>query len=190
VLFAAALVAATAGGAGGRSSIATTGDPVGDAQGAPDICAVAISRTPSTVSFRITLAGRPPLEPGDRVSIVVDSDQDVSTGNRNLGGADVLLSYGRVGRRTFAGELVRWNGTRWEFSARDARNATFSMRASVLEVVLERTLLGPGGFDWVAVTFQAGTGRGKDSAPDEGMTSFAPHGAVATRPCGPASRPA
>jgi hypothetical protein len=159
-----------------QSPIATTSDRVGDGRGAPDICEVAISRNASTVGFKITFADRPSLEPGERVTLVLDSDQSEATGNPYLTGADILLSYGTLGEQTFAGEFLRWNGTRWDLASEDRRKVKFLVGESVLKVVLDRRLLRGLGFDWLALTFQAGKGRGTDSAPDDGVSSYSLQG--------------
>jgi hypothetical protein len=169
-------------------------DRVGDGQGAPDVCEVMVVSDPWTVAFRITFADRPSLEPGERVTIVVDSDRNDATGNRYLTGADMLLSYGIAGSRTFAGELTRWSGARWAASARDRGKARFFAGHGTLKVVLDRSLLRDPGFEWFAFTFAAGTRRGSDSVPDDDASSFSlrgdNHSSGRKRACGPAPTPA
>jgi hypothetical protein len=187
----ATILAATAAGTpASQLPTARTGDRVGDSNGAPDICEVSIWRNASAVGFRITFADRPALEPGERVSIVLDSDPGKATGNPSMSGADLLLSWGIVGERIFAGELVSWNGARWELVPGDKGKAKFRIGKGVLEVLLDRSLLRGRGFRWIAVTFQAQTGRGTDLAPDEGMASFAhPGGGPAPKRTCTSSRP-
>jgi hypothetical protein len=133
---------------------------------------VAVWRDTSAVGFRITFADRPRLEPGERVSIVLDSDQNRRTGNPHLSGADMLLSYGTLGGRTFGGQLVHWKGSGWRLGAGDRGKVRFQPGKGVLQVVLDRGLLRGRGFNWLELTFQAGQGRGADSAPEENMSSY------------------
>jgi hypothetical protein len=187
--FAAALSSAltVVSAAGGQ----TVEDPVGDADGAPDVCDVIVSRDGPTVEFRIRFADRPSLEPGERVTLVLDGDGTRSTGNPGLAGADALASYGTLGAKTFAGELVRWRDDRWEPFPGGSRHASFEARRNVLRVVLDRAVLPTAGFRWSAVTFAAGRGRGSDAAPDSGMRGYSAGGKAGRPPqCGSRSIPA
>jgi hypothetical protein len=194
VALAAAIGAAAASAAPGP--ISTTRDPVGDGHGAPDICDVAISKSASAVGFRITFADRRSLEPGERVSIVLDSDRNEATGNPYLGGADLLASYGTAGEKTFAGELLRWSGTRWELAPPDRGRARFQAGVSVLKVVLDRSLLRGRDVGWSVFTFRTGRARGSDSVPNDGMGAYRLRGEGRAeghlfgprRLCGPAVR--
>jgi hypothetical protein len=167
-------------------------DPVGDGHGAPDVCVVAVSRGPAAVVFEIRFADRPSLEPGERVTLVLDTDRDRTTGNPDLGGADLLASYGTLGAQTFAGELVRWRRDRWEPFPDGSRDARFVPGRSLLRVVLARSAVRASGFRWSAVTFAAGRNRGSDVAPDDGMASYPAGGRSgdAEARCGPPSTPA
>src|SRR5262245_35312012 len=139
-------------------------DRTGDGGGAPDVCRVALSSDAATVTFRIVLANRPSLEPGERISVVIDSDRKASTGNPGLGGADLLLSWGVVGDVMFGGETLRWQKFRWALATLDPHTVRFVPGRNVLSVVIDRRLLHSTGFDWAVRTFQAGSGRGSDAA--------------------------
>jgi hypothetical protein len=198
-----ALAWTTAGGAAAGTPVTTTADRVGDGRGAPDICAVSVASNGAAVGFRLTFADRPALKPGERVSLVLDADPGTSSGNPHLAGADLLLSYGIAGEETFAPELLRWARGRWELVPEQRSRMAVVAGDGVLRVALDRRLFGARRFGWSAFTFQAGRGRGSDSAPDGRIGSYAPRaeaspggaalrsvfGAFAERHvCGPPSR--
>jgi hypothetical protein len=162
----------------------TVGDRTGDGSGAPDVCLVALSSDAATVTFTIVFANRPSLEPGERVSIVLDTDRRRSTGNPGLLGADLLLSWGVLGDVVFGGETLRWHTFRWELATRDPHAVKFTPGRNVLRVVVDRRLLHGPGFDWAVRTFQAGAGRGSDVAPDDRFGAYSLRPARAAPPAG------
>lgn len=82
-------------------------DSSGENPAAPDITTLTVSNTDAgTLSFRVDIPNRPALDQGAILEIWVDSDNNVSTGSPDTGGADYVMQLVR-------GEisLYRWDGT-------------------------------------------------------------------------------
>ena len=128
----------------------------------------AIASNSSAVGFRIAFADRPSLRPG-RASLARPRRRP---GPRRAAtptwpAPTSCSSYGIAGDRTFAPELLRWQGGRWQLVPEQRRLVAVVAGNDVLRIALDRRLFPRRSFDWSAFTFQAGRGRGSDSAPDE-----------------------
>jgi len=93
------------GAAGGASLGSTTfTDPAGDAPGAPDVTAVAVSDSGEIVQVAVTAGG---LEIGTGVIVFLDTDANASTG---LEGVDYGLSVDHDGDGLWW-DVLHWNGS-------------------------------------------------------------------------------
>lgn len=91
-------------------------DPAGDSNGAPDITRVTVANSlDGFLLFVIQVGNREGIVANDRVSILIDSDQNGQTGAPlGDGGVDYLIGVNGTAQRIF---LRRWNGTEFEDAA-------------------------------------------------------------------------
>ena len=161
-----------------QANSVTFTDSVGEDAAAPDITSVAVSNDDAgLVTFKVAISNRPALTPDMFALIYLDTDQQTSTGDPNVLGADYVLELdpGVV-------DLFQWNGTDFVAAASqssvtfayDATGAT--IRASALDLGKTK------GFKFAAlavsgVTIDASgnpdfTNSHSDSAPDAGHGFF------------------
>ena len=101
---------------------ATYQDSTGENPAAPDITMLTVSNTDAgLLSFRVNVPNRPALDQGTIFEIWVDSDNNVSTGSADTGGADYVMQLVR-------GEisLYRWDGTDYTRRLGDPSAVTLS----------------------------------------------------------------
>ena len=82
-------------------------DSSGENAAAPDITTLTVSNTDAgQLTFRVNIPNRPTLDQGTLLEIWVDSDNNVSTGSPDSGGADYVMQLvqGEI-------NLYRWDGT-------------------------------------------------------------------------------
>jgi hypothetical protein len=97
-------------------------DSSGENPAAPDITTLTVSNTDAGVlGFRVNIPNRPALDQGTIFEIWVDSDNNVSTGSPDTGGADYVMQLAR-------GEisLYRWDGTDYTRRLGDPSAVTLS----------------------------------------------------------------
>lgn len=137
-------------------------DPVGDAGGAPDVAAVAVSATDTSVSFRVSIANMVELDPAAELFLAVDTDPNARTGDQH--GVDVVYSLRDGGSRL---RTRRWSGTQ---HVPFASSATGGFERGTATFVVQLAELG----NPAAIGFGAIGSRGTDSdaAPGNGSWSF------------------
>jgi hypothetical protein len=120
------------------SNSQTFTDPAGDSGNAPDITTVTVSNDDAgTITFAVTLANRASLSSEDMVLILLDADQNASTGS---GGFDYA-----IGATAMGSVLLGWNGS--DLAAASAPTLTASASSGVLTVRINRSdLHGTSGF--------------------------------------------
>jgi hypothetical protein len=148
-------------------------DPRGDAGDGPDIVAVTLSHTGSTVTIAVELAATPPLSYDesegwtDMLLVGIHTDDDLSR-------TDVEFSTGVHGADLTSGTVVRGSGPDWQAVG----TADVTVDGSTVVLELERSLLGDP--DEIAIDVAAGreyvddeaAGGGADGAPASGAFSY------------------
>ena len=149
-------------------------DPVGDANEAPDISAVAVDDTGgASVAVRVSFANFRTLPPNSRVLVRFDLDRNEGTGDQ---GDEVTLRYSSDG--TLAS--FRWDGAQLVPLPAAGTSAAFS--DGVLSFAVERThLAGATSFGLLVIaarTQQAGVGllASTDFAPSAGRNVYSSPG--------------
>jgi hypothetical protein len=165
VLAAAALPAGALGGssaAGARMANSQEyADPAGDGGCcAPDVVKVAVSNDDAgDVTFRITLANRDAFELDEYVGVVLETDDDESTGQN---GWDYVLEYGGGG-----GGLYAWNGSEWTHVPElTLLSSEFSAASGVVTMTVNQDDLGVDGDLAFYVIAGAEDSDARDDAPD------------------------
>jgi hypothetical protein len=202
--FAVALVAVglLAGAAAGAMFTDPTGDVIVVPEGAVvtglDLTGVEITNTPDgTITFRVTIAGSPPLQPSSVIGILLDLDQNAATGDQ---GVEAILAYGADELGAQMTLFAVYSALARELVELDPSVLAVTYVGGVLEVTVSRTaLLDTTGFTFQALTIVEpanGSAAAADVAPDggakynlEGFTPPRPPKIVATRPRGMPSAP-
>jgi hypothetical protein len=148
-------------------------DPVGDAQGGPDITLVAIHSDPSTrqITFTVTASGMYAAPSGalsHRVSLWIDTDKNPNTGDPQDG-----TEYGLSARYDSTGSwwgFWKWDGSQWP-SVPDSPTVFFKHTGDVMTWTVNASDLGGATsfrFYVVARTFDpsGNTLVARDDAPD------------------------
>jgi hypothetical protein len=160
VLAAGFSAAARAGGLAGSFT-----DPVGDANGAPDITAVAVSDTAATgaIQFTLTASG---LQGETFLLVILDTDKNAGTGQS---GNDYAL-YADDSNW----DVMRWDGADWK-PLPDSPTLGFSRSGDTLTWRLNKSELGgTSGFAFAAVSALVSGGEmtAADRAPDGGTWAY------------------
>jgi hypothetical protein len=179
--------AAHVGGKAATSASASFSDPAGDANGAADITAVAVSDDPASGIVQFTLAANGEmaidLALAPELNVYVDTDRNPATGSPagaefpgSPSGADYRLFYERTTVNSDAG-FESWNGTSWP-DLPQSPTMSFSRDGDTFTWRLSRSDLGTaGGFDFY-VCAEIFVGRlavlvGLDRAPEGGVWPYA-----------------
>jgi hypothetical protein len=182
LLLAAAVVAvptsALAKNATATANSQTFTDSTGEDPNGPDITSIVVSNDDAgLVTFKINISNRPALTADMFLSLVIDTDQQASTGDPQASGADYLIELdpGSV-------NLYKWNGTDYT-TAPSQTSVTYSydstgatIRASAAELGTTKA------FNFFALAFSGVTTDASgnadfthahaDGAPDSGHGSF------------------
>ena len=146
-------------------------DPAGDSNGAPDITRVTVANSlAGEILFVVQVSNRNELAANDGVAIVIDSDQNAATGDRNGdGGVDYVILISGT-QRTIG--LLRWNGTTYERAPDTTLEGEWN---SGYVVVINRSELGnTSKFDYFVDTFlESGAENQSDSAPNDVWEEYA-----------------
>lgn len=149
-------------------------DPAGDSNGAPDITRVTVANSlDGLLLFVIQVGNRDAIVANDRVSLLIDSDQNAQTGAQT-GGIDFIIRIDGTAQQIV---LARWNGTAFEFAAVTSLRGGWGPG---YVVGINRAELGnTTGFDFLVLTSLAdGAENQVDFAPeseDGRYTVSAPH---------------
>lgn len=179
--------AAHVGGKAAASRSASFSDPAGDANGAADVTAVAVSDDPASgiVQFTLTANGQMAIDPAlaPELDVYIDTDRNPATGSPagfefpgSPPGADYMLFYERTTMNSDGG-FESWNGTSWPDLPQSA-TMSFSRDGDTVTWRLSKSDLGTtGGFDFY-VCAEIFVGRlavlvGLDRAPEVGVWSYA-----------------
>jgi hypothetical protein len=129
------------------SNSQTYQDSTGEDPNAPDITTIVVSNDDSgLITFKINISNRPTLTSDMDIELVLDTDQNPSTGDPSVPGGDYLidLASGQVG-------LFKWNGTNYSF-AQSQTSLTFGYDATGATIRVSAADLGKTkGFNFVAV---------------------------------------
>jgi hypothetical protein len=183
VLLLAAMVVAVPTSALAKNATATANsqtftDSTGEDPNGPDITSVVVSNDDAgLVTFKINISNRPALTADMFLSLVIDTDQQASTGDPQASGADYLIELdpGSV-------NLYKWNGTDYT-TAPSQTSVTYTydstgatIRASAAELGTTKA------FNFFALAFSGVatdasgnadfTNAHADGAPDSGHGSF------------------
>jgi hypothetical protein len=182
LLLAAAVVAvptsALAKNATANANSQTFTDSTGEDPNGPDITSIVVSNDDAgLVTFKINISNRPALTADMFLSLVIDTDQQASTGDPQASGADYLIELdpGSV-------NLYKWNGTDYT-TAPSQTSVTYTydstgatIRASAAELGTTKA------FNFFALAFSGVktdasgnadfTNAHADGAPDSGHGSF------------------
>jgi hypothetical protein len=143
-------------------------DPANDSGTAPDITAVSVtSDDTGLVRFRVEIPNRPGLLPDDDLFLIIDADDDGTTGDH---GWDFQV------RVTAAGaELVRFDGEDDYFRVPLGRRSSYAYGGSGFDLVLGREALGmTAGFEFYAAARGSASGEPEELAPDGDETWWFP----------------
>ena len=144
-------------------------DPVGDANGAPDVGKVTVANDDNgTISIRISVDALAKPSP-TTFFLFFDVDRNRVTGAPDQGGAE----YGFIADQsdnTYG--FVHWNGTAWEDV--DTKTAAVGSDSAGVTFRINRSELGnPSGFDFWLRSRSGDAAENKvDDAPDDGMWSY------------------
>jgi hypothetical protein len=197
------IVGLLAGAAVAASFIDATGDVIVVPEGAVvagslDLSGVEITNTPEgVITFRITLADAPALQPSSLIGIVLDLDQNPATGDD---GTEAVIAYGTDELGAPASAFLLYRALAGELMEADPSGITLDYAGGVLVLTVSRSeLLDTTGFTFQAltvVTTPNGSAAAVDAAPEEGakynLAGFAPPRPpkiVATRPVGVPAAP-
>jgi hypothetical protein len=161
IFFVAAVLALLLLGASGAEAAQTFTDPTGDATGGgADITQVAVSNDAAgNITLALTLANRTALQPTDTLVIVLDTDENATTGTS---GVDYALRVTASGAA-----LAHWNGSTFVASPQ----TTLTTANNNLTITVNRSELGnTTAFNFAAATF-VGTTQ-SDIAPDTGAYTY------------------
>jgi hypothetical protein len=162
-------VAPAHAGVANHNPVAIT-DPAGDSTGAPDITRVTVANSNAgEILFIVQVGNRNALAANDEVNIVIDSDQNAATGERNGDGGDDYVIWIDGTERTLG--MLRWNGSAWERAADSTLEGTYS---NGYIVVINRSELGnTSRFNYYVDTFLQNDTNQFDSAPNDVYEEYA-----------------
>jgi hypothetical protein len=157
------IVAPAHAGVASHNPVAIT-DPAGDSTGAPDITRVTVANSNrGEILFVVQTSNRNELTANDEVQIVVDSDQNAATGERNGDGGDDFVIWIDGTQRTVG--IQRWNGSAWESAPNTTLEGAYN---GGYVVIINRSELGnTARFDYYVNTFLQNDTNQFDSAPND-----------------------
>ena len=146
--------------------------PSGNTGSAPDIIGTVVSNDPAgNLTFEITLANAPDLSNAE-IDVLLDSDQNASTGNTGNGapGLDyaVWAYQGRI-------VICRWTGSECSPGIPQPANAAYTYANGVLSYTVAPADIGvTGGFNFLVISYAAPQpSEGNiDGAPDFGTWNY------------------
>jgi hypothetical protein len=116
---------ALAGSARGASNTKTFADSIGEDPNAPDITSTVISNDDAgNITFQVNISNRPALTPDMFIELLLDTDQNASTGSADLLGADYVIDL-----ESGAVDSFKWSGS--DFTAAPSQSSlTFAYAAT------------------------------------------------------------
>ncbi len=113
--------------ASGSTSFA---DSTGELSGGPDITNVMVANDNNgLLTFTIAVPNRPGLTSDMAVLILLDTDQNPSTGNVDDDGAEYILDY-----EGGTADLGKWNGSAWNWDGQQSSLVTTYLAGLTLKV--------------------------------------------------------
>ena len=147
-------------GAGLRTNTQTYADSTGEDAAAPDVTSVVVSNDDSgLVTFQINISNRPALTSDMAISLFLDTDANVATGDP---AGPVGVDYGVV-VVSGPGALGKWNGTDFDFGT---PQSTFSYSYAPTGVMIKVNTSDLGGTAHFAFVFAVISGLVLSPTPD------------------------